>query len=304
MNLQGNKFRIIGANEEDKCVCKKQLNYFTSVKRKLIKNKKFIFAITLFIIILILTVVCPMFAKFDYMYESADVYCAPNSKYWFGTSVDGRDLYANVWIATKHTLIIAFGVTFFNISIGLVFGGICSFYGGLIDEIIVRIIEILKSIHVIILLVIMMCTIQNQLIALIISMILWGIGNITLVTRGELLKVKEQEYILAAKALGGSTSRILCNHFFRNIFSICIVMITLEIPTIILLESSLTYLGLGVPYKFVTLATLIRLNSGMMYFYPYAVIIPSIILVAISLSLNLIGYSLRDALDPEEVVKG
>ncbi|WP_010293920.1 ABC transporter permease [Clostridium senegalense] len=302
LELRKEKFEIIGCKDNQEAYHRGGLSFWSSVRKKLLRNKLFIFAVILFILLLLAMIICPIFGKFEYIETFKDVYCPPNSTYWFGTCADGRDLYAGVWLATKHTLIIAVLVTFLNVSIGVVFGGICSFYGGLIDEIIVRIIEILTSLHVIIILVVLICITGSPLISLVMAMVLWGVGNIALIVRGQLLKVREQEYILAAKALGASTSRVLCNHFFRNVLSTCIIMISLEIPSTILLESTLSFLGLGSSVYFITLGGLIRINSGMLLFYPYSIMIPSAILVILALSLNIIGDALRDAFDPEEVI--
>jgi oligopeptide transport system permease protein len=129
-----------------------------------------------------------------------------------------------------------------------------------------------------------------------------GWGNVARLIRGQLLQIKEQEYVLAAKALGASTSRIICNHLIRNVISIAIVTITMEIPTVIILEGLLSYIGFGMQYPLLSWGSLMYNAGFSLMFYPYQVFIPASVMTITIICFNVIGDALRDALDPQEMV--
>ena len=294
--INSEKFKFTENN-----VCEEVLpNYDRTIKQRVLNERKFKIGIILLILIIGLIMICPIFSKWtiDQVFKGTGKELFPSKEHWFGITQTGNDLFIMMWTAARNTVRICLKVIFFDISIGFVFGGICSYYGGIVDSIIMRIVEIIMSIHVLVLVVLLYITLGQCEESLVMGLAIYGSCSIITSIRGQLLEVREQEYILAAKSLGASASRVLTRHFFRNIFGTAVVVLTLEIPNTILIESGLSFMGLGVN---LTLGNLMAMNRGLAIFYPYTIIIPATLLIIIALSFNLIGDGLRNAFDPTEL---
>lgn len=299
--LKKKDFEVIGCKiEEKEIIGEGSLSYWRSVKIKFFKNKFAILATIILSIVILITIFSPLFTKFDYFQPVKEKNLRPNSIHYFGTTDQGRDIFAGVWKGARSSLGISFIIAFLNLSIGIVYGGICSFYGGIIDDIIMRILEIVTSVPLIVIITIMYLILGPGPLSLILAMTVNGWGNVTRLIRGQLLQVKEQEYVLAAKALGASTSRIICNHLIRNVISIAIVTITMEIPNVLILEGLLSYIGFGMRYPLLSWGSLMYNAGFSLMFYPYQVFIPASIMTITIICFNVIGDALRDALNPQE----
>ena len=296
IEVNSNKFKFVNTNNE---YIEEVAYYNPNIKKRILNNKKFKIGFIMLIIIIMAIAICPNFSKWeitDAFKRSDNMF--PSKEHWFGISQTYNDLYIMLWVAAKNTFRICLKVIFFDISIGFIFGGICSYYGGLVDCIIMRIVEIMISIHVLVWIVLLYIVLGQNEESLIMALAINGCCNIITSTRGQLLEIREQEYILAAKSLGASVSRIVTRHFFRNMISTIIVILTLEIPNTILIESSFSFMGLGVN---LTLGKLMALNRGLAIFYPYTILIPMAVLMLISLSFNLMGDGLNNSISANEL---
>jgi oligopeptide transport system permease protein len=224
----------------------------------------------------------------------------PSLSHFFGTDELGREIFAGVWQGGRTSLILGLVIAFINLTIGMIYGGICSYYGGLIDDILMRVIEILMNIPLLVVVVLMNLILGRSVLTFVVAMGISGWCNIACIIRGQLIQQKEQEYILAARALGASTSRIISVHLMRNIISIAIVTITLEIPSVILTETVLSFIGFG--SSMLSWGKLFYGAAFALNFYPYQVFLPAIIISTTIVCFNALGDALRDAFNPHEVV--
>lgn len=222
--------------------------------------------------------------------------------YFFGTDILARDVWTRVWYGARISLLIGFYAMIIDILIGVIYGGIAGFFGGtLLDDIMMRIIEILYGIPSLVILFILFMFIKPGIVPIAIAIALTGWISVARMVRAQFLRLRDQEFVLAARTLGASSGRIIIKHLIPNVVAQIVIMASFEIPSAIFYEAFLAFIGVGLDITRPSLGVLINnaLNTtyGAMT-YVYQLVIPSIILSLLMLSINLLGNGLRDALDP------
>lgn len=219
--------------------------------------------------------------------------------FWFGTDQFGRDQWTRVWYGTMISLFIAFVAAVIDFFIGVTYGGISGYFGGKIDHLMQRIIEILVGIPNLIIIILVIIVLKPGLISIIIAIVLTGWVGMARVVRGQVLKLKGQEYVLASRTLGLSHSTILLKDILPNSVAQIIITTMFTIPGAIFFEAFLSFIGLGLPAPLASLGTVINDGFDSLQIFPYLVIFPSIIISLLLISFNILGDGLRDALDPK-----
>lgn len=231
--------------------------------------------------------------NFQYTGELSDVY------YWFGSDTQGRDIFTRVWEGTRVSLLIAFAAVVIDIVIGMVYGTISGFFGGKVDMVMQRFAEILNGIPTLVVVTLLGLVLPQGIISIIFSLMLTGWIGMERIARAQVLKVKEQEYVLASRTLGASKFYLIINDILPNIFGQVIVTSMFSIPNAIFLEAYLSFLGLGVPAPLASLGSLVSDGYKSMTTFPHILLIPVIVLAILMLSFNLFADGLRDAFDPK-----
>lgn len=221
------------------------------------------------------------------------------TNYWFGTDEFGRDLWTRVWKGTQISLFIAIVAAFLDLVIGVLYGGISAFYGGRVDQVMQRIIEILMGIPNLIVIILFILILKPGITSIILAMIITGWVGMARIVRGQILQLKGQEFILASRTLGASNRRIISKHLLPNILGPVIVTVMFTIPTAIFFEAFLSFIGLGLQAPLASLGVLIEDGYISMRLFPYKLLFPAVIISLIMISFNLLGDGLRDALDPK-----
>ncbi len=219
--------------------------------------------------------------------------------YWFGTDGLGRDLFSRVWEGTRVSLLIAFAAALIDMVIGVAYGGISGYYGGRVDDIMQRIVEILIGIPTLVIVILMIMFMPPGIWAIIIAITITGWTGMSRIVRGQVLKFKNQEFVLASRTLGASDSRIITKHILPNILGIIIINTMFTIPSAIFFEAFLSFIGLGLQPPDASLGTLINDGYKLIQFQPHILFIPATIISLLMISFNLLGDGLRDALDPK-----
>ncbi len=219
--------------------------------------------------------------------------------FWFGTDVLGRDLWDRVWMGTRISFYIALVAVGIDMLIGIGYGMISGFFGGKIDSVMQRIVEVLSGIPNLVVVTLFVLVLKPGLVSIILALMITGWISMSRVVRSQVLKMKEHEFILAAKTLGASSFIILFKELLPNIIGQIIVMTMFSIPNAIFYESFLAFVGLGLQPPLASLGVLISDGYRAMITHPHLVIFPTLVLSVLMLSFNLIADGLRDAFDPK-----
>ncbi|WP_425541777.1 oligopeptide ABC transporter permease [Bacillus carboniphilus] len=221
------------------------------------------------------------------------------TNYWFGTDEFGRDLWTRVWKGTQISLFIAVVAALLDLIIGVVYGGISSFFGGKVDNVMQRIIEVLVGIPNLIVIILFILILEPGISSIILAMIITGWVGMARIVRGQVLQLKGQEFVLASRTLGASNSRLIWKHLLPNVMGPIIVTVMFTIPTAIFFEAFLSFIGLGLQAPMASLGVLIDDGYKAMRFFTYKLLFPAFVISAVMICFNLLGDGLRDALDPK-----
>ena len=268
--------------------------------RTFFKNKLAVLSLILLLIIILVVIFGPFFS--DYQYDQSNIRTKnfkPSLDHLFGRDEAGRDIFVRVCLGGRISLLIGVVGASINLIIGIIYGGICAYYGGIVDDIIMRIVEIILCVPNLIIILLIYMILTPSITGLIIAMSLTGWCTISKIVRGQMLQLKEQDYILAAHALGASSARILSKHLIGNFINTAIVIISLEIPLVILTEATLSYMGFGVQAPNLSLGIVARQSQFAFIFYPYQTFIPAAFIAVTIICFNFIGEGLQNALDPK-----
>ena len=263
------------------------------------ENKGAVIGVILIIIITLLAIIVPMVSKWNYAEMNTSIANrVPSGEHWFGTDYLGRDLWVRTWQGTRYSLIIAVVAVIIDIVVGMTYGLVSGYFGGMVDAIMQRIQEIINSIPTLVVLIILLTVMKPSLKTVIIALIFTEWIPMSRITRAQVLKVKEEEYVLAARTLGAGNFFILFKEILPNIFGQLIIMSMMTIPNAIFYEAYLAFIGLGLTKPLASLGTLINDGFRLFQVYPHAMLIPAAVMAILMLSFNLFGDGLRDALDP------
>lgn len=282
-------------------IARPSVPFWKEALSKLFSNKLAVMGLLFVILISLLAIFVPIFSKYGYADNNLlATNEGPSLTHWFGTDQLGRDIFVRVMYGARYSLIIGFAASILNLFIGIIYGGVAGFTGGRIDNIMMRIVDVINSIPMTIYVILLMVMFEkgglfNIIIALSVS---YWIGMARIV-RGEILQLKQQEFVLAARTLGASGKRILFKHLIPNCLGSIIVTLTLQIPTAIFTEAFLSFIGLGIAPPAASWGTLANDALQSLRLYPYQLLFPTLAICLTILSFNLLGDGLRDALDPK-----
>ncbi len=287
-------------SQEAEVIVRPSISYWADAWRRLKQNKGAIMGLTIIVILIIMAIIGPHLNEFTYSYQVlSKANQPPNGEYWFGTDTLGRDLFTRIWHGARISLIIGFVTSISSILIGTIYGSISGYFGGKVDDIMMRIVEIFYGIPFLLYVILLMLVMEPGLKTIIIALAAVCWMSTARIVRGQVLKLKEEEFILAARTLGGSTTRIILRHLIPNTMGPIIVMMTLLIPEAIFAEAFLSFLGLGVSVPKASWGYLASDGIKAIRSYPWQLMFPSFFISLTMLAFNLLGDGLRDALDPK-----
>ena len=285
---------------KDEAVVGQSLSYMQDAWRRLKKDKVSMLCLAVVIILIILAVFGPLISKFDYATNNlSNANKTPNGVHWFGTDQLGRDMFVRVMYGARISLSVGFVAAIINLTIGLLYGGFSGYKGGMVDNIMMRIVDILYSIPMMLYVILLMVVMGKGLLNVYITLGITYWTGMARIVRGQVLSLKNQEFVLAAKAAGAGSNRILLKHLLPNCMGQIIVTLTLSIPDAIFTEAFLSFVGLGVSAPMSSWGTLCNDALATYRTYPYQLFVPAIAICITMIAFNLLGDGLRDALDPK-----
>ncbi len=313
---------FLPATDEEKAtaeIMRPSVSYWRDAWNRLRANKVATGALVVIILIILAAIIGPLISPYTYeQILEGQENLKPSMQHIFGTDSLGRDLFTRTMIGARISLAVGVVAAVMISIIGIIYGAISGFFGGWVDNIMMRIVDIVYSVPTILIVILLQVVLKKPIdsyiksghapsflnsmgvglisIFLVMALLYWV--DMARIVRGQILALKEQEYVLAAKVLGASNRSIIFKHLIPNCIGQIIVVTTLKIPEAIFTESFLSFIGLGVSSPMASLGSLSQTALKGIYSYPYMLIFPAAAISVIILSFNLFGDGLRDALDP------
>ncbi|MBM7644025.1 oligopeptide transport system permease protein [Scopulibacillus daqui] len=316
-----------GKNEE---IAGESTSFWKDAMRRLVKNKAAVVSAIVIVFLIIMSIFGPMMNKYGYDDQDLsranlppkipflanihwlpfdgvdsngiDQYKAKNIKedFWLGTDKFGRDQWTRIWKGTQISLFIAFAAAMIDLIIGVAYGGISAYFGGRVDNVMQRIIEVLSGIPQLIILILAIMVLKPGIVSIIIAMVITGWTTMARIVRSQILKLKSSEYVLASRTLGANHSRLILKHLLPNSLGQIIITTMFTVPSAIFFEAFLSFIGLGIPVPKASLGTLINDGFQSLQIFPFQVLWPAVVISLLLIAFNLLGDGLRDAFDPKQ----
>ena len=322
LSMHVNPDLFVPATDEEKqelVINREGTSLWRDAMRRFRKNKFAMVALALIILLVLFAFVGPLLSQYDYdQFNPGHEDQAPNWQHPFGTDRFGRDLLVRNMYGAQISLSIGIIAAALTLVIGSLYGSISGFVGGRTDNIMMRVIDVIYSLPDLLVVILLSATLKEPLerilesniafsgiselgpaffsMLIVFALMYWG--TMARIVRGEVLRIKEQEYVLAARALGANSGRIIRKHVLPNCIGPIIVTTTLQIPSAIFTESFLSFIGLGISAPLASLGSMVTDALQGVYSYPTRVVFPSVIIALIILAFNTVGDALRDVLDP------
>ncbi len=303
------------------------VSYIREILHRFLQNKGAVVSVFMIVIIVAMAIIVPMVSPYEYddvqssyanlpprvpglenlgifdgtrngvnVYEQKD---ALDQYHICGTDNLGRDIWTRVWCGTRISLTIALAAVVIDVVIGVVYGLVSGYFGGKVDIVMQRITEVLSSLPQLVIVTLMLVIMEPGLLNIIIALMITGWINMSRIVRAQVLKFKNQEFVLAARTLGVGAGGLIFKEILPNALGQIMVTFMFSIPNAIFLEAFLAFVGLGVPAPLASLGSMIISVYDSAMVYPYMVLAPVIVLALLMLAFNLFADGLRDAVDPE-----
>ena len=267
---------------------------------RLRKNKAAVVSLGILIVIILLAIFAPVFSKYDFAFtDYSNVYSTPTKEHIFGCDQFGRDLWTRVWMGTRISLMIALVAAVLDLVVGVLYGAVSALLGGRVDALMQRIIEILVGIPSLIIVILFLMVFPAGVGTIIAALSITGWVNMARLVRAEILKLKNQEFVMASHVLGSNNFYIIMKDLIPNTVGIIVIQVMFTIPSAIFTEAFLSFIGIGLAEPQASLGVLINGGYQVLQNYPHVLICPAIVIVLIMVCFSILGDGLRDALDPQ-----
>lgn len=279
----------------------KSRSFWQDVGYRFIRNNKAIIGLVLLGIIVLMCIYGLLFLDYDTQVINQDVsnkLQTPNLQHLFGTDDLGRDIFNRIVYGARYSLFIGFSSTIASLTIGSILGCVAGYFGGKVDNIIMRLTDVFIAIPSTLMAIAVVSALGPNFFNLIISIAIGDIPGYARIIRSSVLSIKDQEFVEASVAIGGSSAHIMAQHIFPNTLAALIVQATLGVGYVIIAASGLSYLGLGVMPPAPEWGAMLSEAQAQIRYFPHQVIFPGLAIVITVLALNLLGDALRDAIDP------
>jgi peptide/nickel transport system permease protein len=288
------------ATVEEQVTKVKRQNGFIVLARRLSKNSSAVIGFVVAVILVFMAIFAPLIAPYTYAQQDIpNARSGPSAAHIFGTDELGRDIFSRIVWGSRFSLSIGFFAVLLGASIGLLFGSIAGFFGGVVDDIIMRLMDVVQSIPGILLVITISVVLGPGLFNTLLALSIGGIPMSCRLTRASVLSVRHQEYLEAATSINASTARIILRHVLPNSFAPLLVSSTMSIGNVIMMAAMLSFIGLGVQPPTPEWGSMIAGGRALIRTCPWMVTFPGIFIMLAVLALNMFGDGLRDALDPK-----
>ncbi len=275
------------------------IGYFQDVKERFVHNRPALVGFYILLFLFIMALVGPFLNSYTYYDTHLELKnLKPSLKFWFGTDELGRDIFTRVWWGARISLFVGISAAIIDLIIGVIWGAVAALFGGIVDELMMRICDILYTIPSLLVVILLMVVMGPGIVTIIIALTFIGWINMARIVRGQILQLKEMDFIHAAKVIGASKTRIIFRHLIPNCIGPIITTMTITIPIAIFTEAFLSFLGLGVQAPIASWGVMVNDSLSALRYYPWRLFFPAFMISLTMLSFNLVGDGLNDAFDP------
>lgn len=277
-------------------------SFYSNSWKRLRKNVPAMVSLITLCLLSIGAIVIPMVSTKTYFETFLTLKNSPPSmEHWFGTDELGRDIFIRIWWGARISLFIGIAAAILDVLIGIIYGATAGYCGGKTDELMMRITDIFHSIPSLLIIILLMVVLGSGISTIILALALTGWINMARLTRGQILKIRELDYVIASKMCGASPLWIIWKHCLPNIMGTVITTLTLTIPLAIFTETFLSFLGLGVQAPIASWGTMAQDGLYATNYYPWRLLFPASFICVTMLSFNTLGDGLRDAFDVRRI---
>ncbi|MFY9383489.1 ABC transporter permease [Acetomicrobium sp.] len=274
-------------------------NTFYGLMRRLLRSKAAIFGLVIIGLMFICALFAPLIATHDYAKQDLpSMLQPPSNAHLFGTDEFGRDIFSRVIYGSRVSIKVGFLAVGISLLTGLFFGSIAGYYGRLLDSVICALIDIALAFPMTLLAIAIIAVLGPGLFNVCLAIALSSWGSFARIARGQFLSLKNQEFVEAARILGYSDARIIFRHILPNSLAPLVVLTTLEVPKAIIVEATLSFLGLGIQPPLPSWGSIMSSGRSFLFHAPWITIFPGVMIILIVMGFNLLGDALRDSLDP------
>ena len=269
------------------------------LRRLAADHKTSIVSAAIIVLFVLGAILAPVLMPYEYdSINLAERLAAPSAEHLFGTDEAGRDVLTRMLFGSRVSLVIGIVPSLLSVVVGTFVGMVAGFHGGKVDTVIMRVADVVMSFPTMLLAMVVMYTLGGGTEDVFLTLVLVGWAAVARVVRAETLKLKESEYVEAARIIGVRRARIILRHILPNCLPTIIVLFTLEIPSSMLTESSLSFLGMGIQPPNASWGLMVSAGRAFLYHAPWLCFAPCLAIMAIVLAFNYLGDGLRDVLDP------
>lgn len=283
-------------------IVRPQLPYLLEVWLRLLKNKPAVFGLVTILFIALLAIVGPSLTPYTYDKQFLlQANLPPSAEHWFGTDHLGRDVFARILYGAKISLFIGLMAALIDFFIGVIYGGVAGYVGGKTDEIMMRFVDILYGLPYLLVVILLMVVMGPGLATIIVALTATGWIGMARIIRGQVMQLKNSDYVLAARTMGAGTWYIIRRHLLPNTMGIIIVQITFTVPSAIFAEAFLSFIGLGIQPPLASWG--VMANDGLptiLSGHWWRLFFPSFFISLTVLAFNLLGDGLQEAFDPKQ----
>lgn len=273
---------------------------FVRVMKQLSRNKMAVIGLIILLVEIVLAILAPYIAPYDYtQMDIMNMFAPPSKAHLFGCDDLGRDIFSRILIGARYSLSCGILATLIGVVIGMAIGAVAGFFGGKVDNIVMRILDVIQAIPGMVMMIVMSAVLGPGFVNTIIAMAFGTIPGMARMLRAQMLKVRENEYIEASVSINCSKFRIIMDHLIPNCMSPMIVQATMGVAQTITTASGLSFIGLGVQPPIPEWGAMLSGARQFIRQAPHLVIFPGLAIAVTVLALNMMGDGLRDALDPK-----
>lgn len=282
-------------------VSRPSLSYWKDAWNRLKKNKLAMVGLIFLILLTIMAMFGPILSPYEVNTQNLpEQYQKPSAAHWFGTDSAGRDVFTRTWYGARISLFVGLMAALIDVSIGIIYGGIAGYKGGRTDNVMMRIVEILYGLPYLLVVILLLVVLGPSLFTIIVALTATGWVGMARIVRGQVLQIKNYEFVLAAQSYGAKTSRIIRKNLLPNTMGPIIVQMTLTVPSAIFAEAFLSFIGLGIQAPYASWGVMANDSLGAILSGNWwTLFFPAFFISFTMFAFNVLGDGLQDALDPK-----